>query len=143
MKTIIALLVTAVVVAVISFGLTRSLRMRPLQLHETEWLRRQLKLTDDQTAEVRKLEADFLKRLAECCARHCAARAELADALNDPKKAAECCAQMCAAQAESERAALDHILQVRALLTVQQQERYTALVRRALSGPCTMRLHKQ
>jgi Spy/CpxP family protein refolding chaperone len=105
-------------------------------------LRRELKLNDAQAAEVARLEADFQKRLSESCAAHCAARAALAESLADPAKAADSCQRMCAAQNDSEKAALDHILKVRALLTPEQQQRYTALVQRQLSGPCTMRLHK-
>ncbi len=142
MKTTLALLIVTAAVATTAFGVARWLRSRPLALHDPAMLRRELKLTDAQAAEVTNLEADFQKRLADCCATHCAARATLAESLNDPTKAADCCARMCAAQNDSEKAALDHILRVRALLTPEQQQRYTALVQRQLSGPCTMRLHQ-
>ncbi|MBM3858269.1 MAG: periplasmic heavy metal sensor [Verrucomicrobia bacterium] len=140
MKTTLALLIVTAIVATTAFGVARSLRSRPLELHDTAWLRHELKLTDAQTAEVAKLEADFQKSLADCCAAHCAARAELAGSLADATKAADCCARMCAAQNDSEKVALDHILRVRALLTPKQQKRYTALIQQQLTGPCTMRI---
>lgn len=141
-KTILALLVVTALVAAAAFGAARWLRSRPLKLHDPAWLRRELKLTDAQAAEVAKLEADFQKKLADCCAAHCAARAALSESLNDPTKAADNCARMCAAQSDSEKVTLDHILRVRALLTAEQQQRYTALVQQQLSGSCSMRIHQ-
>jgi Spy/CpxP family protein refolding chaperone len=105
-------------------------------------LTHELNLTDVQAAEVARIEADFQKKLADSCAAHCAARVALAESLTDPAKVAEHSARMCAAQTESEKAALDRILKVLALLTPEQQQRYTALVQKQLSGECTMRLHK-
>jgi hypothetical protein len=48
---------------------------------------------------------------------------------------------MAAAQVDSERATLDHILRVRALLTPDQQQRYAALVSQQVcaAGPFGMR----
>jgi hypothetical protein len=142
MKNLLALLAVTALVAATAFGVARWLRSRPLELHDTAMLRRELKLTDAQAVEVAKLEADFQKRLADCCAAHCAARGDLAESLANPTKAADACTRMCAAQNDSEKAALDHILKVRVLLTPEQQHRYTALVQQQLSGACTMRLHK-
>ena len=39
--------------------------------------------------------------------------------------------------------ALEHIFQVRALLTPEQQQRHIELVRQQLTGACPMRLHRQ
>ena len=128
--------------AAAAFGVARWLRARPLELHDTIWLQHELNLTDAQVAEVAKLEADFQKKLADCCTAHCAARADLAESFADPSKAAESCQRMCAAQADSEKASLDHILRVRALLTPAQQQRYTALIQKQLSGPCVMKAHQ-
>jgi len=141
-NTILALLVVTALVAATAFGVARWLRARPLELHDTVWLQHELNLTDAQAAEVAKLEVDFQKKLADCCTAHCAVRADLGESLADPTKAADCSRRMCAAQADSEKAALDHILRVRALLTPEQQQRYTALVQKQLNGPCTMRLRQ-
>ena len=140
MKTVLVLLTVTVLVAAAAFGVARWFRSQPLELHDTAWLRRELQLTDVQAAAVAKLEADFQKRLGDACTAHCAARSDLATSLAEPAKATECCQRMCAAQADSEKAALDHILHVRALLTPEQQQRYTALVEQQLTGPCTMRV---
>ncbi len=141
-RTILALLVVTALVAMLAFGVARWLRARPLELHDTVWLQHELNLTDAQGAEVAKLEADFQKKLADCCTAHCTARTDLGESLSDPTKAADCCQRMCAAQADSEKAALDHILRVRTLLTLPQQQRYTTLVQKQLSGPCVIRLHQ-
>lgn len=138
-RTILALLIVTAFVAGTAFGVARWLRCRACATPAINWAR-ELQLTEAQAAAFAKLQAEYQQRLAEICAAHCAARADLAAALADPLKARECCARMCAAQADSEKLALDHIYQVRALLTPEQQERHLALVRQQLAGPCPMRL---
>jgi Spy/CpxP family protein refolding chaperone len=138
-RTLIALFVVTLLVAVTAFGVARWLRCRSCAAPNVS-LADELKLTDVQAAEVARIEAEFQKKLADCCAAHCAARAALAESLADPSKAAQHCARMCAAQTESEKAALDQVLKVLALLTPEQQQCYTALVQKQLSGECTMRL---
>jgi hypothetical protein len=140
MKNIYVLLVVTALVASAAFGIARWRRSRPLELRDVARLRRELKLSDAQAAEVAKLEAVFQKKLADYCTAHCAARAEFAGSLKDPTKAAEACQRMCAAQNDSEKAALDHMLRVFALLTPEQQQRYTAMIQKQFSGACTMRM---
>lgn len=140
-RVILALLVVTVVVAGAAFGLARWLRWRSCAAPSVN-LTRELGLTGVQAAEVAKLEAEFEKKLADCCTAHCAARADLSQALDDPARAAACCQRMCDAQVASEKAALDHLLKVRALLTPEQQRRHTVLVQQQLTGACPMRLHQ-
>lgn len=146
-RTIIALFVVTLLVAGAAFGTARWLRCRScaapaVKLHDTAWLARELKLTAAQSTQLTQLEADYQKRLADCCATHCAARADLAESLADPAKAADCSARMCDAQNDSEKASLNHILGVIAILTPEQQKRYIALVQQQLTGSCPMRLHQ-
>jgi nickel and cobalt resistance protein CnrR len=88
-------------------------------------LSRELRLTEVQAGAVRHLQSNLSATLAACCARHCAARAQLADALrnatNGTAEARAIVAQMCRAEADSELATLEHIQQVRSLLTPEQR----------------------
>ena len=140
-RTLLALLVITLIVAGSAFGIARWLRCRSCAPAKPD-LVRELNLTAEQAAAVTKLDAEYEKRLADICAAHCAARADLAGALTDQAKAAECCARMCAAQADSEKAALEHVFQIRALLTPEQQQRHVELVRQQLTGACPMRMHE-
>jgi len=140
-RTLFALLIVTALVAGMAFGLAYWLRCRSCSTPRIDWVR-ELNLTGAQAAQFAALEAEYERRLAEICAAHCAARAELAEALADPAKAAAYCARMCAAQAASEKLALEHIYQIRAVLTPDQQPRHLALVQQQLSGACPMRLHQ-
>lgn len=140
-RTLLALLIVTIVVAGAAFGIAYWFRCRSCATAKPN-LVRELNLSADQAAKLAQLEAAYQKRLDDICAAHCAARSALAEALPDEAKAAEHCAQMCAAQADSEKAALEHIFQVRALLTPEQQPRHTELVRQQLAGACPMRMHQ-
>ena len=140
-RTILALLVVTLLVAGTAFGVARWLRCRSCAAPAAD-ITRGLDLTGPQADAVAKLDAEFQKKLSGICAAHCAARADLSKSLDDPAKAAACCQRMCDAQVSSEKAALEHILQVRALLTPAQQQRHTALVQQQLTGACPMRQHQ-
>jgi Spy/CpxP family protein refolding chaperone len=140
-RTLISLLLVAILASGAAFGLAHWLRCKTCTAPPVN-LRKALNLSESQQAEYAKLEAEYQKRLDAICAAHCAARAALADALDDRAKAAECCARMCAAQSESEKLTLDHLFKVRALLTPEQQKRHADLVRQQLAGACPMRLHQ-
>ena len=139
MKRILALMaVVAVVSAVLSFGMSRWLirRGRPqtlVNIHDTAWLSHELDLSEAQKRDIGKMEKDFQSRLNASCAAHCAARFALGDELMksnpDTEKARADVERMNQAQAEAERATLEHILKVRALLTDEQARRYAATIR--------------
>jgi len=140
------LLVAALVVGMtaLSFGVARWTAVRcqsaaSPQLHDPAWLKSRLNLSDGQTQQVAALEKDFQKQLDSFCAAHCAARMALGDELAKPDpdlaKARADVDKMNAVQADSERATLEHILQVRALLDPDQAQRYSALIRDQI---CTM-----
>lgn len=138
MKKIFALVgIVAVFSTGLSFAMSRWLASRrPTQMtvniHDTTWLKSELNLTDPQAAEIRKLEAEFQTKLNAACTEHCAARFALGDELMKPKpdveKARADVERMNRVQAGSERATLDHILKVRALLTNDQAKRYSAII---------------
>ncbi|HVM60754.1 MAG TPA: Spy/CpxP family protein refolding chaperone [Verrucomicrobiae bacterium] len=149
-KTLPALIVLILFVSTLSYGVAswcirRSTGVGVADLNNTAWLRRELKLTDAQTAEIDKLNKNFQAKIDHCCDVHCDARmalgAELAKPQVDLTKASACVDRMAAAQGDSERATLDHILRVRALLTPEQQQGYAALVSQQVcaAGPFGMR----
>jgi Spy/CpxP family protein refolding chaperone len=138
MKRLLAVLAVAVVLATgVSFALSRWFVVhRPptaAMIHNPDWLRRELKLTDAQAREVEKLETAFRARLDAACAEHCAARmalgAEIARPSPDPEKCRAHVEKMNAVAAEAERATLEHILKVRSLLDEPQARRYSSIIR--------------
>jgi Spy/CpxP family protein refolding chaperone len=147
-KTLMALAALTLLVAGISFGVARwSVRRADgkmvMNLNDAAWLRHELGLTDAQSAEVDKLEKEFNARMQDSCDKHCGARFALGDELAkstlDVIKARACVDRMVAAQADSERATLDHILAVRALLTPEQQQRYAKLVSQQVCYACPIK----
>jgi hypothetical protein len=105
---------------------------------DTKFLAHKLSLTPAQTLAVGKQQEAFAAKLADCCARHCAARAQLATALASGTNADALIKTMGQAYEESERLMWAHIQHVRTLLTPAQQARYDALVERCLYSTCNM-----
>ena len=105
-------------------------------------LERELNLTEAQTRQVKALHAELGERLADCCARHCAARARLPEALtagtNGNAAAEAVVADMAQAYQDSERATLTHLRRLREVLTPAQGRRFDALVAEYLCGACDM-----
>jgi Spy/CpxP family protein refolding chaperone len=101
-------------------------------IHDPAWLKRELTLSDSQAREIEKLETAFRATLDSACAAHCAARRALGEQIAKPQpdveKCRACVEKMNAVQADAERATLDHILQVRALLDEQQAQRYSSII---------------
>jgi Spy/CpxP family protein refolding chaperone len=135
MKRLLPVIAMIVVLATgVSFALSHwmvSRRPTVANLNDTGWLKRELGLTDSQAAAVEQLETEFRAQLDRACAEHCAARMTLGEELAkpDPAKCRAAVEKMNAVQAQSERATLEHILKVRALLTESQAQRYSALIR--------------
>ena len=112
------------------------------QLSDASFLTRALDLSPVQAQEIARQQAAVAAELADCCARHCAARAQLGPALaagaDGEARAKNLIAEMGRAYQQSEQATWTHIRQVRALLTPVQQARYDALINRCVCGPCNM-----
>jgi len=138
MRRILALMaVVAVVSTGLSFAMSRwfASQGQPQMvrnIHDAAWLSRELNLSETQRREVEALEKDFQLKLNASCGAHCAARFALGDELAKPKpdieKARADVERMNQVQAEAERATLEHILKVRALLTGEQARRYSAII---------------
>jgi Spy/CpxP family protein refolding chaperone len=152
-KTLSALAILTVAVVALSFGIARwsvhravAAEQPSINLNDAGWLKHELKLTSDQTAKIESLDTEFRTRIEGCCAKHCSARFALSEELAKPQvdlvTAARCVDRMAAAQSESERATLDHILRVRAVLTPAQQKRYATLVSQQVCTACPMGIHK-
>jgi len=141
MKTIVlSVALAAVVAAGISFGTARWLARPPVvNLHDTGWLQRELKLSPEQSAQVVTLAADYRAAVNQSCAKHCDARFTLSEELAktevDLPAAEAAVGKMCAAANAVERTTLEHILRVREVLTPDQRTRYAALINQQL---CTM-----
>lgn len=149
-RLLLAVAIATLVATGVSFSLSRWVARRAeataAHIHETGWLKATLGLSDTQAAQVEKLHAAFAARVEDSCTKHCAARFDLSNELAKPNPDATttraCVDRMCAAQTDSERATLDHILQVRAILTPDQQKRYAALINEQICTACPLGLHK-
>jgi Spy/CpxP family protein refolding chaperone len=137
--------VTALSYGVASWCVRRSGSGAVIDLNDTGWLKRELKLTDAQSAEIEKLNKGYAAKVEHCCELHCGARFTLGEELAKPQvdlaRAAVCVDHMATAQSESEHATLDHILRVRAVLTPAQQQQYAALVSKQVCTACPLGLH--
>ncbi len=137
-KTLLMVAVVTLAGTALSFAVARWMTCRTqtqaaLHVHDAAWLKRELNLTDAQAREVDKSEREFQSQMDSFCATHCAARFvlgdELAKATVDPEKARASVEKMNAVQADAERTTLAHILKVRSLLTEQQAQRYSSIIR--------------
>jgi len=117
----------------ISHWMARRVMPESMNIHEVAWLKSALNLTAAQVAQIEKLQPDFNAAVNRCCRQHCDARfqlsEELAKASPDLTATRACVERMCVAESDSEHATLDHILQVRSVLTPEQQVRYAKLLR--------------
>ena len=106
------------------------------------YLEHELSLTGEQSLQVKALRMELGSRLSDCCARHCAARARLPEALaagtNGNAAAESVVAEMAQAYQDSERATLAHLRRLRAVLTPAQHQRFDAMVTECLCGACNM-----
>jgi len=111
-------------------------------LGDAKFLAQALGLSPAQAQELGQQQAAVDAKLADCCARHCAARAGLGKVLaggtNGLAQAQALIKEMSRAYEESERLTWEHIQQVRSVLTLAQQARYDALVTRCVGGTCNM-----
>ena len=118
--------------AVARWAATRSLRPTMATIHDPAWLKHELNLTDTQLRQVEALETAFRTKLEAACAEHCAARMTLGEEIAKSKPDVEQCRarveKMNAVAAEGERATLEQILKVRALLDEQQAQRYSSII---------------
>lgn len=140
-------LVAAVAIGIIAYAVTRhAVCGRPAptldRLQDVAFLTRELGLNDAQADEIKSLHASLGVKLNDCCMRHCAARARLAQALaaetNGTAQAETILAEMCRAYEESERATLEHMRRVRALLTPEQRKHFDEMITACLCGACSM-----
>ncbi len=93
-------------------------------LGDTSAIEKTLSLTPQQTEQVRALAKEFQQRAQSACDKHCDARCEIARKLfkedASPAAVQKYVDEMCAAYAEQERATMDHLVKLRALLTPEQ-----------------------
>lgn len=138
-------LLTTVVLGALAFGLTRFLVCTrhgqfPDRLENAEFLIRELRLSDEQAVALAKLHQSLNTKLENCCQRHCAARARLGGALNNETngtaQARMIVGEMVRTYEESELATLEHIQNLRAILSPEQRQRFDELITECLCQAC-------
>ena len=112
------------------------------QLQDVSFLSRELGLDDAQAGKIKELHVILGAKLNDGCARHCAARARLGQALtadtNGGAQADIVLKEMCGAYEQGERATLDHIRAVRAVLNAEQRRRFDTMISDCMCKPCSM-----
>jgi hypothetical protein len=140
-------LVAAVAVGLLAFGITKMTPCgRPApsidRLQDVTFLAHELNLSETQAKEIKQLHLTLATELNDCCMNHCAARARLGQALasdsNGTARADAIVAEMCRAYEASERATLDHIRNVRALLNADQRKRFDVMISSCMCLTCSM-----
>ena len=110
------------------------------RLRDPSILARELGLNPGQRAAVEALHIRLAGELAQICERHCRACSRIGDALAadtlDEARADALIGDLQQAYAQSERATLDHILRVRALLDTDQRRRLDRMIIENLCLPC-------
>ncbi len=143
-KTLMLIAIAVVLGLAVSFSGSRWVvsKRQPLpvmQVYDAAWLKHELNLADAQAREVKQIAGEFQTKIDAFCVAHCAGRFALGDELAKPtvdvEQARACVDKMNAAQAEAERATLEHILKIRALLTEEQARRYSAIIQQQV---CSM-----
>lgn len=143
------LLIGAVLLAaaVLAYSVTRlclhpAPSARGAGLRDMAFLTRDLGLAPDQANRISGIRDTLESQLAECCARHCAARARLMAALAAPDAPSgttePLIAAMSKAYEDSERATIAHVQEVRAILTPAQRARFDARLNECLCRSCSM-----
>lgn len=140
-------LIAAIAVGALAFTVTRRACCGRAgatldRLQDLSYMSHELHLSGEQVVKLQALHAALGHRLGDCCARHCAARARLGQALvsatNDDVLAEACLAEMGRAYEESERITLGHIRQVRSLLDPDQRKRFDEMIAGCMGGICSM-----
>lgn len=137
----------AVAAGAVSFGLARHSACArgggADALTREDVLVRELGLSADQAARIRELHGRLSQQLDACCGRHCAARLNLARTLaagtNGQAQAEAQLTEMSKAYEASERATLEHIRQVREVLTPGQRARFDGMMETCLCRSCGSR----
>jgi len=139
-------LIIAVAAGAIAFSVTRALRCAsseadPLdRLQDVSFLTGKLGLSTEQAEKIQALHVTLGTTLNDCCSRHCAARARLGQALvaetNGTAQAEAILTEMCRAYEESERATLDQIRRVRAILNTEQRKQFDAMIADCMCRMC-------
>lgn len=127
-----------VIAAAVAFTAGRTSQPPPAnpitRLADTSTLEKTLHLTPEQTAKVRTLSAQFNDRAGKACDLHCEARCTLARKLfhenAGPDDVRPYVEKMCMAYAEQEKATVDQLTALRAVLTPEQAR----LLNRQLAG---------
>ena len=99
-----------------------------------------LGLSEAQAADVNRLNTSYTERVQEACDAHCAARCQLAVALDDDtltrEQARALVEKMCGSQKDNELATLDHILNLREVLTPEQRRKFADTLGSCLCATC-------
>lgn len=109
-------------------------------LRDTSAIEKTLDLTPQQTEQVRALAKEFTDRAQTACDKHCDARCTIARKLFQenaaPADVQKYVDEMCAAYSEQERATMDHLVKLRAILTQEQSKKLNEKLAACICEKC-------
>ena len=109
-------------------------------LRDTSAIEASLNLTPQQTEQVRALAKEFTERAQTACDKHCDARCTIARKLFQenaaPADVQKQVDAMCAAYADQEKATLDHLVKLRAVLTSEQTKKLNEKLAACICSTC-------
>ncbi len=150
MRRILPILVAGMLVAIVSYmaGLHAAHRAQApvmAELQDAQWLKKELGLTDSQVATIGNLETAYRAQLATLCEGHCSARNELAEQLlrRTSRRETERALldEMARVQVDTDAVTLEHIRNIRQVLTPDQRIQYDQLITMRLQTACPHHLH--
>lgn len=105
------------------------------------FLSSELSLTEEQTEKISGLLSSFEQQLEASCARHCAARSLINRVLSDQAAGQDqedaIVSELVRAYEAGERAALENIRDVRAVLNADQRKRFDELILKCVCKSCS------
>lgn len=112
------------------------------RIKDPAWLDQALDLSPEQEAQARALFATYADALSDCCGKMCGARSKLTSVLftapTDRTDEEAVLHEMAEAQMKSDRATIEHLRAVNAILTPDQQDKFRKLVTECLCASCGM-----
>jgi Spy/CpxP family protein refolding chaperone len=108
------------------------------RLHDTSYMTKMLNLDPQQAQQLALLNTHLQTQLKGSCQRNCSARRDLVAALEqeNPTYFENIMKQMCEAYETGERATLEHLQAVRAILDSAQRQKFNQRISRCLCGGC-------
>jgi Spy/CpxP family protein refolding chaperone len=147
-KKIIIVLVAVFAAGVVSgLFIPRLLKKKDLPSSPTDFISRYLSLSESQKNKIESLDRSFYARVEKIRTELSERRAELSDLLggssSSQEKIRDKVGEIASLQTQLQREAINHLEEIRSLLTPEQQAKFFSLIRKRLHPPAPWNGHKR